>query len=473
MTIINDVFHKALSCLRTLLLLPVLLVLSSCNQQSEDNSIAVAGDIANMAFTAPLQLLQSRIIIRDNLRLRVTVNDQITLLTPNEEGQFVFSTILPPLTSTVVSIEWSELIGSEELPLAMASTPVNLGSASSPVFIRFTDFDFSFDADEDGFNNFQERRDGSLFNDPNSPVAPPVFVALNVELNLPVGLVDAANAIRNAVDASATVNGEDLALSRSGNVWRGSTTVTENSDPLLVADFFANSERTLRIARAARNQNAGTGTTIVIADGDYDTDTFNDDGDDFTNIEETALGSDPRDSEDPPDDEDNDGVPDDSDNCPVDANPGQEDIDNDGAGDACDLINDDDTDGDGVNNNVDNCPARANPNQSDIDSDGLGDVCDLSDDTDTDGDGVRDASDNCPAIANTDQSDVDGDSVGDACDLINDLDPDGDGVNDPSDNCPVDANANQLDVDGDGLGDACDLTNGLDPDDDGINERAW
>ena len=78
-----------------------------------------------------------------------------------------------------------------------------------------------------------------------------------------------------------------------------------------------------------------------------------------------------------------DTVPDASDNCPVTANPGQEDTDGDGLGDACDV-----------------CPMVSDPDQADSDSDGAGDACD-----------------NCPGLANPSQHDTDGDGVGDDCDV--------------------------------------------------------
>jgi hypothetical protein len=58
-------------------------------------------------------------------------------------------------------------------------------------------------------------------------------------------------------------------------------------------------------------------------------------------------------------DTDGDGILDAEDNCPEDANSGQENSDNDSHGNACD-----------------NCPNADNEDQADSDGDGIGNVCD-------------------------------------------------------------------------------------------------
>jgi len=176
-------------------------------------------------------------------------------------------------------------------------------------------------------------------------------------------------------------------------------------------------------------------------------------------------------------DGDGDGVGDACDVCPLDSDPEQHDRDGDGIGDVCDPCmvvpgtdcSSIDPDNDGICSQAsaviacppvaDNCRFDANPGQEDTDGDGRGDAC--NDDIDADGDEWADTLDNCPTVANPSQADLDGDGVGDACDA----DRDGDGwCNDALvvpvqcvgiDNCPDVPNATQADSDGDGVGDAC------------------
>ncbi|RMG85316.1 MAG: hypothetical protein D6708_15910, partial [Candidatus Dadabacteria bacterium] len=82
-----------------------------------------------------------------------------------------------------------------------------------------------------------------------------------------------------------------------------------------------------------------------------------------------------------------------------------------------------DRDGDGVADDQDNCPDAYNPGQEDVNGNLIGDACEEvappggqpGAQGDMDGDGVADADDNCPIVPNPDQLDTDMDGVGDAC----------------------------------------------------------
>ncbi len=127
-------------------------------------------------------------------------------------------------------------------------------------------------------------------------------------------------------------------------------------------------------------------------------------------------------------DVDEDGVIDYKDNCPNNSNSGQEDGDDDGNGDVCDLCpgsnDNEDSDQDGVPNECDACPG-------------------FDDFSDADDDGIPDGCDNCPNVPNPGLEDSDLDEIGDACD-----------------NCPEHYNPEQEDTNGNDVGDLCDYTCG-------------
>ncbi|MEM6702013.1 MAG: thrombospondin type 3 repeat-containing protein [Acidobacteriota bacterium] len=244
---------------------------------------------------------------------------------------------------------------------------------------------------------------------------------------------------------AAVWNGTEAAIYRNGSL-------VDTASPI---GQFDGSSETIKIGAlgllAARHEDlVGTVDEVVLFDRAIDAHEINllasdDDGDGVADFWTGGPA---------PPDGDGDGTEDQADNCPLDYNPDQEDLDGDGQGDACDFDDDDD----GVDDEYDNCPLISNSDQDDNDLDEEGDACDADDDNDT----VLDTSDNCPLTANTDQQDSDEDGTGDVCDL----DDDNDGVEDDVDNCPFSVNSNQSDIDGDGLGDVCDA----DADGDGIDD---
>lgn len=201
-----------------------------------------------------------------------------------------------------------------------------------------------------------------------------------------------------------------------------------------------------------------------------------------------------------------DGVRDSEDNCPKRWNPSQDDLDNDGVGDACDG----DADGDDIADEVDMCEgeegtaisfacddergfegftcetdvvqAACDNGEEDCENNDCADSSGLlhqwlpvdcsrhgCDDTDSDNDGVRDLDDTCPNSA------VDADVNNRGC-----ADNDDDGLDNAADECPEEAEdfdglldddgCPEQDADGDGVEDHADQCSMIPEDLDGFED---
>jgi len=282
---------------------------------------------------------------------------------------------------------------------------------------------------------------------------------------------DNADAFPN--DPSETADSDNDTVGDNADAFPNDPSETADSDNDTVgdnADAFPNDpSETADSDNDTVGDNADAFPNDPSETADSDNDTVGDNADAFPNDpSETA-------------DSDNDTVGDNGDNCPNASNVGQDDLDTDGTGNACDI----DADGDGANGDGIGGPSAADDNDLDANIT-----------IDSDNDTIDDLVDNCPNASNTGQDDLDTDGTGNACDIdadgdgangdgmggpsatdVNDLDDtisvdaDTDGVDDTSDNCLDLSNADQTDTDGDEQGDVCDadidgdtLANAVDPD---------
>jgi hypothetical protein len=112
-----------------------------------------------------------------------------------------------------------------------------------------------------------------------------------------------------------------------------------------------------------------------------------------------------------------------------------------------------DLDGDGITDHQDNCPVNSNANQADMDNDEIGDACD----SDIDGDGTPNLTDAFPWDP-TETTDTDGDSIGNNTDD----DDDDDGLTDVTE-LSIGTDPLLVDTDDDGFSDYDEVNAGSDP----------
>ncbi|MEE9318941.1 MAG: hypothetical protein V3U76_00700, partial [Granulosicoccus sp.] len=232
------VFHKLIETavfqFRTVvLLIGVLMVTVSCDM---DNTVSVDSNGASeLMVSPPGPIMASRAVLRENLRLTVTVGDrEPEIVTQNNSGLWQLDTTIPANSTLDISIQWDELISGEILTLAIATWPVIIPAVSTQETVVIRNDAFLYpDEDGDGPSNLEEREAGTRFNDASDPPAPVVMVPFGVIFQLPAALQGAGEEKIARLDAAALVDNVVLPLTREGNTWRGETDVAQNTNALI------------------------------------------------------------------------------------------------------------------------------------------------------------------------------------------------------------------------------------------------
>jgi len=173
-----------------------------------------------------------------------------------------------------------------------------------------------------------------------------------------------ADTLYGITSGFATRNSELVTINRTSGAETlvGGTLQAFNAHESLVLDTSVNPSKLLSGGTTLYEINKTTGVASVVG-GSYPRKMF-------------GLGAEVPPP--PPPDADMDGIEDAQDNCPQDANPGQEDNEPDGIGDVCDP----DDDNDGTDDGQDAFPFD-DSEDTDTDGDMLGNNADLDDDNDT------------------------------------------------------------------------------------------
>jgi len=265
------------------------------------NNSTVADDGSNVVMRPPAEILRLRAVDTSNLSLEVLVDGNPVVMAEAADGSQWSGTIdLLPNVFYNVRITWIETFNGQALLLSRAFTRTQIESGEANPRIEIARSEFSgaaFDFDSDGRSNIDERTAGSDPTDPLSPEAPPQFVDVNLQLNIPSSF-QAASVDSSDFVMRAFINNQSVDLIRNDLVWSGVSRLIENSDANIDARLYRDNSETVRIGDVLLTRNIGTGGLVVISDTDFNYQ-IDSDGDGLFNLDEILNGFDPLNSNSP------------------------------------------------------------------------------------------------------------------------------------------------------------------------------
>ena len=146
---------------RVLLVFVASLVLVACDQSTQDNPVASAGDDSALVLDVPDSLLSVRAIDPNALSATVTVNGE-DVEAVRSDGASTIMLDVPQGVSLEIRVDWFERFNNMALPLATWSDTLASEQANGNIRIdRAAYVTDTFDTDGDGVSNLQERIAGT------------------------------------------------------------------------------------------------------------------------------------------------------------------------------------------------------------------------------------------------------------------------------------------------------------------------
>lgn len=134
-----------------------LLGLMGCSQEFENDTESANG----LTITAPDFLLESKAIDEQNFTPTLTIDNRSYVLSKNG-NQWSGTFDVAANDSYQIRVDWNETYKGRQLLMASATKMIEVGSSAVSAQIASADYDTtSFDEDNDGKSNLEERNEGS------------------------------------------------------------------------------------------------------------------------------------------------------------------------------------------------------------------------------------------------------------------------------------------------------------------------
>lgn len=257
------------------------LILTGC---SEEPAIS-----ASMTLEVPAKLRQNLAIDSSQVSAQLTVNGRTVDVVSSGNGIWNATVMVPANRNTTLTVVWYETVDGTRLQLANRTQTIMVGEAGGSVDFSgsYVTSGAGFDADGDGYSNYDER---TLGTDPLLSDDSPSSASLSLSVELP----DRFKSMDSGYTVLASSNGTIVPLEKNDNLY--SATISDlaaGTSVDLVTSIESGQYGSLLLGRSQQEVPVvAGGNSISVVAGNFNLG-FDEDNDGVTNLREVERGRNP------------------------------------------------------------------------------------------------------------------------------------------------------------------------------------